>query len=170
MSLDQYFDENIKHIRNARRKPEGKPYGPFMWSEELWGFENGIFKAMGQLHLPMTIEKYDGNSSENPKTSVFTVFCDNYFSGKPTFTDVGGWKEGHDLCDWESPGHQGTYLLLTTAEHAHILGAIKQHLLEYFCLRNSLFNEPSKHFIGYTSEQADEAKRRILGCFAPTKL
>jgi hypothetical protein len=95
--------DHLKGIQEVVTNPEvAWPYGPFMWEEDIFEKVKGIYRPVGRIILPMSVEaKRDPNFGD--KAVAFTVLDREYFEGNDA-------ENGYDcFSDWQGRGMVDTY-------------------------------------------------------------
>lgn len=76
--------DHLAHLQGVKKVLENPKdmYGPFLWQEDIFKKEKGVYVPAGRIILPMSVEGRDSEKYPNRRAIAFTAFCKAYFEGE----------------------------------------------------------------------------------------
>ncbi len=107
---------HLNGVKSVLGDVDANLYGPFIWEEDIFGKIDGIYRPIGRVILPLSVEGRDPeNYADGRKGVAFTVFSEAYFAGDGCLmhAESTGAKEGNcsSLCDWDLSGYGEGFVL-----------------------------------------------------------
>lgn len=167
--MDEYVKHNLENLKSMREMAGeggdswGDQYGPFIWVQDIWSLEDGLYRKVGKLSLPMTgeCEPVPERLLKEPERSgwyMFTCFSDAYFEEGCIDNLVQQFPRGRSVIDFKDM--QPSKVFHTETRELAITG-IRSQIANYFKVRKAVLAGDVGEFFDGT----EEMRNRVLECY-----